>query len=319
MKIYDIFNGDADGICALHQMRLSEPLRSVLVTGAKRDSRLLSRIRPRRGDRLFVFDISFNYNRDDVSRFLKKGVAIDYFDHHFAGSLPRNALLRAHIDASASQCTSPIVDRHLNGKYRLWALTAAFGDNLYEKALRLCRRLCLKPKQIKAISELGEMINYNAYGETAADLYYHPKRLYESLRPYSNPLDFIRNEKIVARLHENYKNDLHCATRLKPVSRSKAAVVLIQPDKAWSRRVRGVLANYHARKSPDSAVVVITPKETDAYMVSVRTARQSALSAHEFCSRFDTGGGRHAAAGIDRLPKKKLTDFLKEFHDNFGA
>ncbi len=38
---YDVFNGDADGICALHQLRLSEPRASVLITGVKRDIALV--------------------------------------------------------------------------------------------------------------------------------------------------------------------------------------------------------------------------------------------------------------------------------------
>ena len=33
MTQFDIFNGDADGLCALHQLRLERPLDSVLVTG----------------------------------------------------------------------------------------------------------------------------------------------------------------------------------------------------------------------------------------------------------------------------------------------
>jgi len=37
MKYIDVFNGDADGICALHQLRLAEPVESTLVTGVKRD------------------------------------------------------------------------------------------------------------------------------------------------------------------------------------------------------------------------------------------------------------------------------------------
>ena len=35
MAFYDIFNGDADGICALHQLRLQDPRPTQLVTGAK--------------------------------------------------------------------------------------------------------------------------------------------------------------------------------------------------------------------------------------------------------------------------------------------
>ena len=37
MGFYDIFNGDADGLCALQQLRLAEPRTATLVTGTKRD------------------------------------------------------------------------------------------------------------------------------------------------------------------------------------------------------------------------------------------------------------------------------------------
>ncbi|MGK0374442.1 MAG: hypothetical protein ACJA2E_000911, partial [Arenicella sp.] len=32
MKVIDCFNGDADGICALTQLRLAEPRESLLIT-----------------------------------------------------------------------------------------------------------------------------------------------------------------------------------------------------------------------------------------------------------------------------------------------
>ena len=37
MNVYDVFNGDADGICALIQLRLAEPAETTLITGVKRD------------------------------------------------------------------------------------------------------------------------------------------------------------------------------------------------------------------------------------------------------------------------------------------
>ena len=49
MAHYDAFNGDADGLCALHQLRLAQPLEAVLVTGVKRDIALLKRIDARAG------------------------------------------------------------------------------------------------------------------------------------------------------------------------------------------------------------------------------------------------------------------------------
>ena len=44
MQYFDVFNGDADGMCALHQLRLSYPRRAALVTGVKRDIDLLRRV-----------------------------------------------------------------------------------------------------------------------------------------------------------------------------------------------------------------------------------------------------------------------------------
>ena len=44
MPHFDIFNGDADGICALQQMRLNNPQESTLVTGVKRDTLLLKNV-----------------------------------------------------------------------------------------------------------------------------------------------------------------------------------------------------------------------------------------------------------------------------------
>ena len=37
MNVYDVFNGDADGICALIQLRLAESAEATLITGVKRD------------------------------------------------------------------------------------------------------------------------------------------------------------------------------------------------------------------------------------------------------------------------------------------
>jgi hypothetical protein len=51
MTRYDAFNGDADGICALHQLRLADPQEAILVTGVKRDIALLKKIDARAGDR----------------------------------------------------------------------------------------------------------------------------------------------------------------------------------------------------------------------------------------------------------------------------
>ena len=45
MTDYDVFNGDADGICSLVQLRQIEPRDAVLITGIKRDITLLSQVK----------------------------------------------------------------------------------------------------------------------------------------------------------------------------------------------------------------------------------------------------------------------------------
>lgn len=50
MKAIDVFNGDADGICALHQWRLAYPVETTLVTGVKRDIQLLQSVKVGAGD-----------------------------------------------------------------------------------------------------------------------------------------------------------------------------------------------------------------------------------------------------------------------------
>ena len=44
MQHYDIFNGDADGILSLVQLRLAQPKDATLVTGVKRDISLVKQV-----------------------------------------------------------------------------------------------------------------------------------------------------------------------------------------------------------------------------------------------------------------------------------
>ncbi|MEX0614825.1 MAG: DHH family phosphoesterase, partial [Methylophaga sp.] len=66
MQSFDVFNGDADGICALVQLRLAAPRESVLVTGVKRDIQLLQQVEPEAGDEVTVLDISLQKNASDL-------------------------------------------------------------------------------------------------------------------------------------------------------------------------------------------------------------------------------------------------------------
>ena len=54
MSHYDVFNGDADGLCALQQLRLHTPVdNAILITGVKRDISLLQRVEAQAGDNVW--------------------------------------------------------------------------------------------------------------------------------------------------------------------------------------------------------------------------------------------------------------------------
>lgn len=312
MKFYDIFNGDADGICALHQLRLDEPRDAELVTGVKRDIGLVARVDAQAGDSLTVLDVSLRSNAAAVARALQLGANIEYFDHHAAGDVPQHPSFRAHIDAAPDICTSLIVDSHLAGRHRLWAVVAAFGDNLVESAIRAAQPLELDHTELARLHELGEAINYNAYGESIDDLHYHPADLYQLIAPYRDPRHFIFDEPVFEVLKQAGAEDLARAEDLKPEFVNDAAALYVLPDAAWSRRVNGVFSNRLAQTEPQRAHAVLVTK-ADGYVVSVRAPRSNPVGAETLCSAFATGGGRQAAAGINLLPQQDLARFADAF------
>jgi hypothetical protein len=90
MTLFYAFNGDADGLCALQALRLVDPRDATLVTGIKRDIRLLQRVEAVAGDEVTALDISLDQNRGDLPRLLEAGASMRCFDHHHAGALLRH-------------------------------------------------------------------------------------------------------------------------------------------------------------------------------------------------------------------------------------
>lgn len=313
MRRFDVFNGDADGLCALQQLRLAQPVESMLVCGPKRDIELLARVDARRGDMVTVLDVSLERNRVPLERLLARGVRVLYFDHHHAGAIPRDPLLEAHIETGPGVCTSMLVDRHLGGRFRAWAVAAAFGDNLADSAAQLARTLALEPAALDALRELGEALNYNAYGETGADLTIVPARLFERMRRYADPLRFAAEDPIVRQLAHAKSADL-VAARAVPVSHCDArAAVYVLPDAAWSRRVIGIFANHLATATPGRAHAVLARNARQGYVVSVRAPLAQPEGAGALCREFSTGGGRAEAAGIEHLADAQLQQFVGRF------
>ena len=302
MRFYDIFNGDADGLCALHQLRLADPHAATLVTGVKRDIALLKRVKPAAGDELTVLDISLDANREPLLGALRSGAKVRYFDHHFAGDIPQHPLLEAHIDVSPAVCTSLIVDRHLNGRYRAWAIVAAFGDNLGEQAAAAAAQLGLNAPETQALRELGECLNYNAYGSALADLHFHPAELYLRMQPYAQPLAFCAQASQLDALRRALTADLRQARALPVEHVGSQAVMVFMPEAPWSRRIIGTFANELARAHGDRTVALLV-RSNAGYQVSLRAAEHGAAPVHLLAQQFESGNGRARSAGIQFLPQ----------------
>ncbi len=318
MKYFDVFNGDADGICALHQLRLQEPRpEAELVTGVKRDIRLLQRLTGVDNAHVTVLDISLDSNRDALQSLLAAGCSILYLDHHFAGSIPSSENLTAHIDPNPDTCTSLIADHLLQGKYRAWAVVGAFGDNLHAAARRAAAPLSLDDQSISRLQELGELLNYNGYGLAVADLFYPPQELYRAVMPYSDPLDFWAHSDAITGLRKGYRNDMESALKFEPVRVTAAGIIYELPAEPWARRVSGVFSNLKAQEEPDLAHGLLTRNPDGTYRVNIRAPLHNKQGADSLCRSFATGGGREAAAGINALPGDQLELFFRKFDEIF--
>jgi hypothetical protein len=316
MQFYDIFNGDADGICALHQLRLEEPRASVLVTGVKRDVGLLERVAAAAGDELTVLDISLHTNARAVKRLLAAGARLRYFDHHAAGEIPQHSNFKAYIDTAPDACTSLIVDRQLGGRQRLWAIVAAFGDNLPGPAARAAAGLDLDQRDLDRLRALGECMNYNAYGESVDDLHYHPADLFETVSHYRDPRDFLEGEPVFDVLQNALADDTARAAAIRPQAPGGNTALYVFPDAAWSRRVHGFYANQLALEHPRRAHALLVGGH-GGYRVSVRAPLEHPRGADGLCRQFEGGGGRQAAAGINWLPEADYQRFVAEFAKAF--
>ncbi len=315
---YDVFNGDADGIFALHQYRLFFPVEEKLqrlVTGVKRDIRLLDRIDDS-SQQITVFDISLDSNRQPLERLLTQKNSVCWFDHHFAGRIPEHTLLQTAINTSAKLCSSLLVNEKLDGQFALWAVCGAFGDNLHKPASLLATKMLLQKEETALLAELGELFNYNSYGSVVTDLHFHPAALYRAVKPYRSPLDFIADAEELQQLRHGYHEDMAKAEQEATVQMAGKNRIYIFPDVPWARRVSGVFSNLKARQEQDIAHAVITEKE-GVFRISVRAPLHDPCRADELCNRFPTGGGRAAAAGINALPEEKLPYFCAAFAETY--
>ncbi|MBX2848409.1 MAG: hypothetical protein KTR16_08815 [Acidiferrobacterales bacterium] len=316
MTYIDCFNGDADGICALTQVRLHNPVESELITGVKRDINLLDRVSASSGDIVTALDVSLDKNRVALEQVLAAGASVFYCDHHYAGDIPDHPKLTTLINTTPDVCTSLLINQKLKGRFLAWAVVGTFGDNLHRSATSLAKPLELSEKELQQLKSLGLYLNYNGYGSSLDDLYFDPADLFKRTSIYKTPKEFIAGDaETFSILETGYHNDMNSAADSKPIFENSAAKVYQFPNQAWARRVSGVFGNDLANQNPDTAHAVLTEKENGSLLVSIRAPLNNKQGADEICRQFETGGGRAAAAGINSLPSSELSRFIQVFSE----
>ena len=318
MTCYDVFNGDADGICALQQLRLQEPRDSILISGMKRDIDLLQRVAAAAGDQITVLDVSLDKNRDALRAVLDAGASVFYADHHYPGEIPAHENLEIHIDTASDTCTSLIVNRLLDNARARWAVVGAYGDNFDRQAAALGDEIGLQAAELETLQQLGICLNYNGYGFEIEDLLFHPMDLYRLVSPYEDPLDFVANESGYESLLAQYRDDMTQAETASADSETSTGAVYILPNAGWSKRIVGVMGNDLAKRYPERAHALLVDIGDDHYRVSVRAPYSSKQGADELCRQFPGGGGRQAAAGVNALAAEALERFIDHFNVQFG-
>lgn len=316
---YDVFNGDADGIIALLQLRFAEPKVSTLLTGVKRDIKLLKQVDIDTAESVTALDISMEKNLPELEALLQNNVKVFYCDHHRSGDIPQSDNLDALINLDAEVCTSLLINERLGGKHAKWAVAAAFGDNLFTSAEKLAQEIGLTELETEFLKELGTLINYNGYGATLNDLHIEPAILYVQLSAYVDPLSLLDDENSPYHtLKKGYELDRNQVLRITPTHSDTQCKVFELPCEAWARRISGVFGNELANQSPELAHAVLTLNTNHQdYTVSVRAPLSNRVGADDICSSFPSGGGRKAAAGINALTlddKQKFIDTLSVYY-----
>lgn len=321
----DVFNGDADGIFSLIQLRKVNPVatdKQRLVTGLKRDISLVGKISDAEANQanITVLDISFDQNEREVARVLTQAALVFYCDHHQAKKIFEDKRLTSIIHTDPAVCTALLINDYLQNAQPLWAVAGAYGDALDDAAERLANQLALTMQQKASLKELGMLVNYNGYGNTEEDLHYLPAELYKILVTYDNPFDVATDATSpYVRLKAGYDSDLANAKAVSVQSDAKAVLVVQLPDAAWASRISGTYGNMLAAQNRDKAVVIVSRNLHDSLTISLRAPKNNPYGAADICSQFATGGGREGAAGINALPIAALSQFVKLVSQTYAS
>lgn len=323
MADFDLFNGDADGIFSLLQLRQVEQRPNAkLVTGVKRDTQLFERILgdAGKGDRVCALDIGMSRNKPALRSVLDAGAEVFFCDHHGTGDFPQSQQLTFLSGHGPGIATAYVIDQYLEGAKAAWAVCGAYGENFQGLAGKIAaeRGITFPLNQLR---ELGELVNYNAYGSTVEDLHFHPSELYAILSAYPDPMAFLEDEpEALEILRAGYRADWDIAEQAREIDISNSGQILSLPACPASNRISGLFANALVDEEPDQAFAILTHREPElgGYRVSLRApiTRQT-KPADEFARAYG-GGGRAESAGIDHLKDSQMDEFIAAFQTIFG-
>lgn len=321
--IIDCFNGDADGILSLIILRHIKPINSnnqKLITGVKRDIKLCKKIVTEnyKNSEISILDLSFDKNFKELKQIIDNTKSIFYIDHHKADKLFYHDKLTTVIDESPDVCTATLIYKYFKAENQVnWAIAAAFGDNMYETALRLANRNHLSYQHIKQLQELGTLVNYNSYGTVIDELIYHPAELYKHLIEYDQPSDVIKDKSSAFyKLKKYYQKDISYCSKIKLQFIENTCIVNL-PNKTWAHRVSGTLGNKLSYSYKEKAILIITQIDINNVVINLRAPKQNPYGAGYICSKFEVGGGRESAAGINKLTNTKINKLVSEVNQYY--
>jgi len=263
-----------------------------------------------------VVDISLHSNLRGLTQALDQGCSVEWFDHHHPGVIPKHRNLVTHIDTDPHVCSSLIINKLLNNRFARWAIVAAFGDNLEESAYSLAATCGTPEVTIDVLKDLGVCINYNSYGAYIEDLHYHPETLYNIMQEFDEPMNLVAETDILPTLKAHYEADLTSARNTPIKAINDYVAIAILPNTKWARRISGIYANTLSNHFPDRAHAILIEK-SDGYTVSIRAPKANPVNAQMVALKFETGGGRHTAAGIQHFTADQTNKLVHELTQQY--
>ena len=207
VRRFDVCNSDADGLCAVRQWRLREPAQATLVTGLEREIALLQRVPAVGPTRCWCATSPWPATAT-------RSCHCSSAAWRCAGSItmtPARCGCPASWRLSRLRCRDLqrlLVERHLGGAHRAWALVGAYGDALTTVTDRLAAASGFDALQRAALRRLGQAINYNAYGEQLFDLRIAPAELYGVMARHADPFALLATEPVIDEIDDQREADL---------------------------------------------------------------------------------------------------------------